>query len=606
MTDFFESAFALPMSRRKLIKGIATAGAATWATSSLTGRAFAAVGDHVAKNDFAHFRAIAPSAADALEVPAGYSADVVIGWGDEFAPGMKFGYNCDYSGFYPLPGSPREGLLWVNHEYIIPFFTSDWDRSQDATWNPRTTHRNLMEQEKSEVGGSIVHVRRASNGKWNVVEGSKYSRRFTAAGPAMRYDGPVAGTRYAPSDGSALGTMANCSGAQTPWGTVLTCEENYQSYGLRRLMPFALGWIRGTGANEEQVNYYIGEPGTNVDGQAVTDRWPFYGYVTEIDPYTGAAVKHTALGRIHHENVALRIAKDGRVVAYTGDDAPAADGMFFKFVSSGKYTKGTKRADAMKLLAQGQLYVARWFPQANDPNVQSGHGRWLPLNMADPEACAFTTAWIERNIVTAQQARLSEFRVPRAEDCEIMPGNPRRVLISLTSARGRPADPAAYGVVRLLQEDSEDPDSPTFKWVDLLEGGPETGFASPDNMAFSSPHELWVVTDVSSSALNVPGRFFEFHANNAMFYVPLRGKNAMTAFRFANAPVEAELTGPTFVPQHKTLFLNVQHPGEETPNKGGRVGDPQTYTSWWPSGNRTTGGGTPAKPKPSLVAITKR
>src|SRR3712207_3217321 len=329
-------------------------------------------------------------------------------------------------------------------------------------------------------------------------------------------------------------------------------------------MPFQLGWVKGSGSNTEETNYYIGEPGTNVDGQRVTDRWPYYGYVTEIDPYTGAAVKHTALGRIHHENVGLRVARDGRVVCYTGDDAPAADGMFFKFVSNGRYRKGMRRADAMKLLSDGQLYVGRWSPEANDPNVQNGLGEWHPLDMRDPEALAFTTQWIERNIVPRTSGNLRQFRVPRAEDCEVLPNAPRRVLISLTSARGRPADPAAYGVVRLLQEDTEDPDGRTFKWVDLLEGGRETGFANPDNLAFSSERELWIVTDVSSSSLNVPGRNFEWHANNAMFYVPLRGPNAMTAFRFANAPVEAELTGPSFVPQERTLFLNVQQDRKST------------------------------------------
>lgn len=606
MSDVFESVFDEPMTRRRLIQGIAAAGAATWVANSATGQALAAASDHIVKNDFAHFQALAPSSADALEVPAGYAADVLIAWGDEFAPGLKFGYNCDYCSFHPLDGKTNEGLLWVNHEYIVPFFTSDWDRSQDATWNPRTTHKALMEREKSEVGGSIVHVRRASNGKWNVVEGSQYARRFSAAGPAIPYDGPVAGTSLAPAAGSVLGTLANCSGAHTPWGTVLSCEENHQSYGLKRRMPFAMGWINGSGANAEETNYYIGEPGTNVDGQKVKDQWPFYGYVTEIDPYTGKAVKHTALGRIHHENAAVRIARDGRVVVYTGDDAPAADGMFFKFVSSGTWSKGMPRENAMKLLSSGQLYVARWFPEANDPNVQNGHGKWIPLDMKDPEALAFTTAWIEKNIVPKEQGRLAEFRVPRAEDCEIMPGAPRRVLLSLTSAKGRPADKTAYGVVRLIQEDTETPDGNTFKWVDLLEGGPETGFANPDNLAFSSDRELWVVTDISSSSLNVPGRNFEFHGNNAIFYVPLRGSNARTAFRFANAPVEAELTGPTFVPKEKTLFINVQHPGEETPNKGGKVGDPQTFTSWWPGGNKTTRTGTPGKPKPSLVAITKR
>ncbi|MEX2211583.1 MAG: alkaline phosphatase PhoX, partial [Gaiellaceae bacterium] len=289
-----------------------------------------------------------------------------------------------------------------------------------------------------------------------------------------------------------------------------------------------------------------------------------------------------------------------------GDDAPAADGMFFKFVSSGRWQRGMSRADGMKLLSEGQLYVARWFPEANDANVDRGSGEWIPLNMRDPEALAFTTKWIETNIVPANGGNLRQFRVPRAEDCEVIPGT-ARVLISLTSARGRPADPAAYGVVRLLQEGSSEPDDTSFRWVDLLEGGQEKGFASPDNLAFSSSRELWIVTDISSSSLNRAGRGFEWHMNNAMFYVPLRGPNAMTAFRFANGPVEAELTGPAFNMAEQTLFLAVQHPGEETPNRtGASPSDPQTFSSWWPGGNRTAGTGTPGKPRPSVVAIRKR
>ncbi len=618
MNDFFESAFETPMTRRALVKGIAAAGAATYAGGALASLAQA----RGAPPDFARFRAIGPSAADELQVPEGYAVDVLIRWGDEFAPGLEFGYNCDYSAFFPLdgkhdPGRGRghhyghadEGLVWVNHEYVIPFFTSDWTRAMDPTWNPRTTHAALMALEKKEVGGSIVHVRRGRTrgrrGAWHVVEGSRFSRRFYADGPAIPYDGPVAGTSFVPSEGTVLGTLANCSGARTPWGTVLSCEENYQSYGLRRNMPFALGWIKGAGATETERNYYIGEPGTNVDGEPVADRWPFYGYVVEVDPFTGAAVKHTNMGRIHHENVAMRVARDGRVVAYTGDDAPAADGMFFKFVSSRRYHPRMSRREAMKLLSDGQLYVAQWFPEANDPDTNSGRGRWIPIPKDNAEAHAFTTEWIEANIVPANGGDVAQFRVPRAEDCEVIPKRPRDVLISLTSAVGRPADPQAYGVVRLLREDSESPDSLEFGWAELLEGGPDSGFANPDNLGFSSQSDLWVVTDVSSSRLNVPGRGFEWHGNNALFYVPLRGPNANVAFRFANAPAEAELTGPTFVLKQSTLFLNVQHPGEETPNRGGVVGDPMTYTSWWPDGNRTAGTGTPGKPKPSLVAVRK-
>ena len=263
------------------------------------------------------------------------------------------------------------------------------------------------------------------------------------------------------------------------------------------------------------------------------------------------------------------------------------------------------RREAMKLLSDGQLYVARWLPQANDPNVDSGTGEWIPLDMDDPEALAFTTRWIEANIVPANGGNLAQFRVPRAEDCEVLKGDPRHVLISLTSALGRPADPAAFGIVRLLREDSKRAHSRTFQWVDLLEGGQEAGFSNPDNLGFTAPDELWVVTDVSSSQLNRPGGLYAWHQNNALFYVPLRARTPTRLSGSRTRRVEAELTGPTFNRKAGTLFLNVQHPGEETPNQGGVVGDPATYTSWWPHGNKTAGTGTPGKPKPSLVAIRK-
>jgi secreted PhoX family phosphatase len=212
---------------------------------------------------------------------------------------------------------------------------------------------------------------------------------------------------------------------------------------------------------------------------------------------------------------------------------------------------------------------------------------------------------VEQNIAAPNGYPLNQFRVPRAEDCEVVKNHDRRVLISLTSARGRPAPdhPAAFGVVRLLEEDSNDGDGRTFRWVDLLEGGPQSGFSNPDNMAFLTANDLLVVTDISTTSLNTPN--FAFHGNNAAFYVPLTGPNANVAFRFANAPVEAELTGPTYNNLQKTLFLNVQHPGEESQRAGGVVGDPSTFTSWWPDGNKTEGTGTPGKPKPSLVAIRK-
>ncbi|HSI97583.1 MAG TPA: alkaline phosphatase PhoX, partial [Gaiellaceae bacterium] len=376
MTDVFASAFTTPMTRRTLIKRVAAAGAATWAAGTLPTLARAAGG-----GNFRDFTALAPSAADELQVPDGYAVDVIIKWGDEFGDGLRFGYNCDYSAWFPFAGKGDEGLIFVSHEYLVPFFTTDWVNTpaNNALWDPR------------------------------------------------------------------------------------------------------------------------------------------------VEPYK---------------------------------------------TPNRPYRRGMPKSEAMQLLADGQLYVAQWLPTANDPAVDSGTGMWHPLDMSDPESCAFTTKWVEANIVPANGGDVMQFRVPRAEDCEVLPSDRRSVLIALTSARGRPADPAAYGVVRLLQEDSIHPHSTSFRWVELLEGGEHTGLASPDNMAFSSLRELWVVTDISTSSLNHPTRGFAWHMNNAIFYVPLEGRNRNVAFRFANAPVEAELTGPTFNHQQRTLFLNVQHPGENS------TGDP--------------------------------
>jgi uncharacterized protein len=575
------------LTRRRLIQGFAAAGTATW----LSGGAALAQ----PRRDFGHFTAIAPSTADALEVPDGYEVDLLVSWGDELGDGLRFGYNCDYTAFFALDRDDDEGILWVNHEYVIPWYTTDWRSSQDATWDPRIEpYRTLMGREKADVGGTLVHVRRRRGrhqrrGAWEIVEGSRYNRRFTASAPLVPYDGPAA--TILPDEG-ALGSLANCSGGLTPWGTLLSAEENYQSYGLKRTMPFALGWDR-----DGDPNYYVGEPGVNAYGAPAVEQ-PNYGYLVEVDPFTGRAVKHTALGRIHHENATMRLAHDGRIVAYTGDDAPLADGMLFKFVSSRRYHRRMSRREAMTLLGDGQLYVAQFLPTSNDPAIDSGTGRWHALDMRDPRACAFTTQWVRDNLITQVGGTLAQFQVPRAEDCELVPGRPTDVLISLTSAAGLPADRASYGVVRLLREASKAADETEFSWQNVLEGGQHTGFASPDNLAFSGKHELWLATDISVSALNVPAGPFEWHGNNALYFVPLRGPNANTAFRFANAPRRAELTGPTYVRGSNTMFLSVQHPGEPTNAELDNALDPANYRSHWPEGGLS-------KPKQSVVAIRK-
>jgi secreted PhoX family phosphatase len=222
--------------------------------------------------------------------------------------------------------------------------------------------------------------------------------------------------------------------------------------------------------------------------------------------------------------------------------------------------------------------------------------------MSDPEACAFTTAWVRANIIPAVGGTTAQFHVPRAEDCEILPGSGRDVVVALTSARRAAADPTTYGALRLIREASSHPDNVDFTWRDLIEGGPESGVANPDNIAFSRGDGLWLTSDISTNSINLSSAF-AFHGNNALYHVPLEGRNANVAFRFANAPLRAELTGPTFV-GNETLFVSVQHPGEPRDSELDQPIDVNLYPSWWPDGNKTAGTN-PSKPKPSVVVITK-
>jgi uncharacterized protein len=169
----------------------------------------------------------------------------------------------------------------------------------------------------------------------------------------------------------------------------------------------------------------------------------------------------------------------------------------------------------------------------------------------------------------------------------------------------------SHGSVRRLREQGNDPEASEFRWLDYAAGGPTgsanpgtEGFSSPDNLVFDKARHLWVVTDISSSRLNEDNEY-AYHKNNAMFMVPTSGPNRGVAFRFANGPVECEITGPYFTPNEKTLFCNVQHPGENTSSTDEAVfGQETTYTSWWPEGDKTAGDN-PSTPKPSTVAISR-
>jgi uncharacterized protein len=586
-------------TRRDFIRGVAAAGASTVGAVALESSGLDLFSEHAfarrSGNDFSEFRAIAASSADALEVPPGFRADVLISWGDTFRGAdrraLSYGFNNDFLAYFPLRGS-REGLLFVNHEYPDPFFLHGY--------KPNGSAKNAaqVQEEQDSVGNSIVHVKRRGNGRWKVVSPSRYNRRIYGDRPDLVFTGPLVG---APGIGtSAHGSVGNCSGGITPWGTALSCEENYDGYGTNvSTTEFHYGWHQFGGQPE--------------DAEYEFNTFKKYGWVCEHDPYDPGYVgrKHTALGRFRHENTAFRHEPGKRFVLYMGDDKNN-EGVY-KFVSDRSLRSSRHRSDNRRILEEGTLYIARWEPE--------GRRRFAVAGSTDPiTATEGTGEWVEvrdselDDTATKLRARFADeydthFATNRPEDVEVAEDG--SVFIALTN---NSSVNDSHGAVRRLRENGNDPEALRFTWREYAAGGPtgssdpgRQGFSAPDNLVFDRAGNLWVVTDISTTSLNRPDRPYAYHKNNAMFMIPTSGRNRGVAFRFANGPVEAELTGPYFTPDEETLFLNVQHPGEVTgisATSPGVFGQEVTYTSWWPEGNKTTGEN-PATPMPSTVAITR-
>lgn len=468
-----------------------------------------------------------PSGADEFRVAGGYSHEVVLRWGDDLGNGT-FGYDPDFTAYFPIDlldrgfdlarphagfartdASSSEGLLVVNHEHVD---------SRLATGDLRR-----------EVGVSVSRIARKS-GRWQLQKDARLNRRYDAR-TAFLLTGPAAKVDGGPY---VVGTLANCSGGVTPWGTVLSCEENFQDF---------------IGTEQEPGE----RPPLNWDKSVYGKR--HYGWVVEIDPYDPAATprKHTAMGRFRHENVGIRVSRDGTVVAYMGDDK--RDSCVFKFIADKKL--GNDRAANLSILESGRLYAADF-----------GNGRWIPLPMTAEALCDAKEA--------ALKARATP--VDRPEDLDVHPID-GSVFIALTnnSLHGN-----FYGQIVRLVEKNDDPASTEFEWSVFATGGPQSGFACPDNLLFDDEGNLWMCTDVSDEKV---GRgIYSSFGNNSMFLLP-RDYDGGKVYRFATGPVEAELTGPSWTPDGSTLFLSVQHPGGAT------------GASHWPDGGPTIARG-------AVVAIT--
>ncbi|MGE3907638.1 MAG: PhoX family phosphatase, partial [Reyranellaceae bacterium] len=459
----FASVVEARLTRRAALRGLMALGAGT-ALSGPLGVALTcgAEAAEVAASTLG-FEELAHGADERHHVAKGYSADVLIRWGDPVtadapafdpdrqtpaAQAAQFGYNNDYLAFMPLPAgsdASDHGLLWVNHE-----FTSTGLMFSGVDRKGAGMTRDRVEVELNAHGGSIVEVRK-SDGKWRTVPDSRFNRRITMNTP-MTISGPAAGherlTTSADRSGRrVLGTLNNCGGGKTPWGTVLTGEENFHFYFT--------GDPDRTAEAGNYRRYGVGRPIYSWWAEHV-DRFDLareareanrFGWIVEIDPYdpTSMPVKRTALGRFKHEAATCVLNRDGRVVVYTGDDE--ANEYVYRFVSAGKVNTRDRKAN-MALLDEGTLSVARF--------DADGTVSWLPLVYGrGPLTPANGFRSQVDVVIEARRAAdlLGATKMDRPEDIEANPvtgavyvmltGNARRRTTETNPANPRAAN--AYG-----------------------------------------------------------------------------------------------------------------------------------------------------------------
>jgi len=488
-------------------------------------------------------KGIDPSDKDDLLLATGLDYHVITKWGDKISEKDYFGFNNDFTCFIPFDKeNPKDGLLWVNHEYASTLFVSGFHfRDYKNPLEHRTIEQ--VDKEMYNVGGSIVRIKE-ENGIWRVVENDPHNRRVTGQTQiTFNWDFPIEGESF------AIGTNSNCSGGITPWNTFISCEENYDNlFGET---------VYDENNNPKRVASWLG-------WELFYDYPPeHYGWVVEIDPKSGVAQKHVALGRFAHECCTLYELEDKRVVAYTGDDK--VNEHLYKFISS--------KPGSLK---EGTLYVA-----------DTINGKWLALDWETQPILKEKFKDQTEVLVRAREASklLGATELNRPEDIEIDPisGN---IFITLTNNTGKKD---FHGSILKIEEGAGKFDALTFTASTYKAGGEENGFSCPDNLAFDLSGNLWMTSDISGWSMNKEDGPYMPFKNNGLFVIPRYGKDAGNVVQVASAPRDAELTGPWFSPDGKTLFLSVQHPGELTRDKS-------NPTSKWPFDADNI-------PKPAVVAI---
>ncbi|TFD60285.1 PhoX family phosphatase [Cryobacterium suzukii] len=643
--DYFRDIVGAALSRRSLLVGAGVGAAAIVLGSGQSAPAMAAPGGPASRGLAFTPIAPVPAAVDAFSVPAGYAWNPIIRWGDplfaatdRFDPehqtaasqALQFGYNNDYLDILEGPGRKgRDGILVTNHEYT----------NENIMFAPATTPAEADEQRRIAMmahGMSVVALERKRAGQpWTYRVGDRLNRRITASTP-FTVTGPAAGsdllkTKGDPAGRTVLGTLGNCAGGTTPWGTVLSGEENFN------------GYFRTTGTSTADARYGLANRPTGRLWERVDDRFDAtvagnenepnrFGWIVEIDPEAPnePPVKHTALGRFKHEGANVIVGKTGHVAAYMGDDERFD--YLYKFVSYDRFDKKKSpkaRTHNKTLLTRGSLYVARF--AGNSPAAEitgtgqlpadglfDGTGQWVALVIDGVcQVPGFTTddALVNTRLVADA---VGATKMDRCEDVEPSPVT-GKIYVACTNNtdRGLPGKEGATepnprainrdGHIVEITETGSDATSVTFDWNLLLVcGNPKTntstyfaGFPSdkvspiscPDNVAFDTEGNLWISTDGAPSTIGFC---------DGLFKVPLAGPERGRVQQFLAVPRQAETCGPVIRSEQSMVYVAVQHPGEN----GSWAAQSSRFPDYVALG-ATAPAGAWAGPRPSVVQVWK-
>jgi secreted PhoX family phosphatase len=589
------------LSRRYFIKGSAVLGAAAFVTTA--GLPSLAIANPHKGSKSIDFKPVKANSYDEITLPDGYSSQVVVSWGDNLSSNGKafnhqtlgtaetqafsVGDNNDGMDIFNIDGKE---VLAVNNEYV----------NLKVMFGNNATKLPISEDDIRKGmlahGVTIAELKETQSG-WQLVKDSPLNQRIT---PLTEMDivGPARSSRLMKTSADktgtkVLGTFNNCGNGKTPWGTYLTCEENFNGYFSssegEKFKQTSMQKRYGIAKKGKDKGYGWSQIDERFDVSKEPNECHRHGWVVEIDPSGKQAPKKlTALGRFKHENAECVLNNDGHVVVYLGDDERGE--YLYRFVSKNKYIEG---GDNSLLLEQGELFVARF--------LDNGIGQWVSLNKAGMSA--------DETLIFARQAA-SKVDATTMDRPEWVAANPHKaeVYVALTNNKNRavkdnqpinaanPRKGNPYGHIIRWRPEALDHTSEHFIWdFYAIAGNPtvhsdgmkgsqnitkDNMFNSPDGLKFDSFGQLWIQTDGKYS--NKDG--FAGMGNNQML---LGDPQTGEIKRFLVGPRECEVTGLTWSTDKKTMFVGIQHPGEKGKGK-----------SHWPEGGNAT-------PRSSVIAIKR-